>query len=98
MSEFNKIIHQPVRLRIMAALTSLDEDKQLNFVDLRALLKATDGNLGAHLQRLEEEGYIAADKVFMDKKPCTWVRATQNGRNAYRQHVEFLRDIVGDAT
>ena len=80
----------------MAALTSLEEDEQLKFVDLRSLLNATDGNLGAHLQKLEEADYIATEKVFIDRKPCMWVRATAEGTRAYRQHVRFLRDIVGE--
>ncbi len=96
MSEYDKVIHQPIRLRIMAVLTSLEHDAQINFVDLRSLLKATDGNLGAHLQKLEQAGYIAAEKVFIDRKPCTWVRATSEGTRAYQQHVQFLRDIVGE--
>ena len=96
MSEYDKVIHQPIRLQIMAALTSLEADAQLNFVDLRSLVKATDGNLGAHLQKLEEAGYIAADKAFVDRKPCTWVSATAEGIRAYQQHVQFLRGIVGN--
>ncbi len=95
MNEYDKVIHQPVRLQVMAALTSLDADAQLNFVDLRSLLHVTDGNLGAHLQKLEEAGYIASEKVFIDKKPCTWLRATDKGRTAYREHVRFLQSIVG---
>jgi len=97
MDEYDRVIHQPIRLRIMAALMSLEDDEQLNFVDLRSLLNATDGNLGAHLQKLEEAGYIATERVFIDRKPCTWVRATSEGTKAYRQHVQFLRDIVGEA-
>ena len=75
---------------------SLYDDEQLNFVDLRLLVKATDGNLGAHLQKLEEAGYILVEKVFINKKPCTWVRATAEGGRAYEEHVRFLRKIVGE--
>lgn len=96
MNEYDKVIHQPIRLKIMAALTSLEEDEQLKFVDLRSLLNATDGNLGAHLQKLEEANYIATEKVFIDRKPCMWVRVTAEGTRAYRRHVQYLRDIVGD--
>jgi len=95
MNPFDKVIHQPIRLQIMAVLTSLEDDEQLNFVDLRTLLNATDGNLGAHLQKLEEAGYVASEKVFLDRKPCTWLRATAEGLGAYRRHVKFLRDVIG---
>jgi DNA-binding MarR family transcriptional regulator len=97
MDDYDRVIHQPVRLRIMTVLTSLEDDEQLNFVDLRSLLNATDGNLGAHLQKLEDAGYIATEKVFIDRKPCTWVRATPEGTKAYRKHVQYLRDLVGEA-
>ena len=96
MNEYDKVIHQPIRLQIMAALAALEDDEQLNFVDLRSLVNATDGNLGAHLQKLEEAGYIASEKVFIDRKPCTWIRATPEGTGAYHQHVQFLRNIVGE--
>jgi DNA-binding MarR family transcriptional regulator len=96
MDDYDKVIHQPIRLQIMAALTSLEEDEQLNFVDLRLLVKATDGNLGAHLQKLEEAEYIKTEKAFVDRKPRTWVRATSEGTRAYQQHVQFLRNIVGE--
>ena len=95
MDEYDRVIHQPIRLRIMAVLMALNEDEQLNFVDLRRLLNVTDGNLGAHLQKLEEAGYIATEKAFVDRKPCTWVRATLEGKKAYQQHVQYLREIVG---
>ena len=71
------------------------DGEQLNFVDLRALLNVTDGNLGAHLQKLEQAGYIQAEKAFVERKPCTWLRATSDGERAYSEHVQFLRDIVG---
>lgn len=95
MEDYDRVIHQPIRLRLMAALTSLKDDEQLNFTDLRSLLGTTDGNLGAHLEKLEQAGYIETEKVFLNRKPCTWVRASAKGTEAYRKHVQFLRDIVG---
>jgi hypothetical protein len=42
------VIHQPVRLRVMAALTACDPgDEGLDFTQLKKLTGATDGNLGA---------------------------------------------------
>ena len=49
------LIHQPVRLRIMAATAALPPDDRLDFTQLRELLQLTDGNLGAHLQKLEHQ-------------------------------------------
>jgi DNA-binding MarR family transcriptional regulator len=65
MAEFNEIIHQPVRLQIMAALVTLEAGNEVDFTYLRDLLEVTDGNLGAHLYKLEEAGYIAINKTFV---------------------------------
>ena len=94
MAELDKIIHEQARLRIMAALTSLTPDEQADFVYLRNLLKLTDGNLGAHVARLEAAGYVKIRKVFVDRKPRTYIRTTGKGRDAFDEHVAALRDIL----
>ena len=83
MSELNPLIHQPTRLRIMAALTSLDEGDKADFTFLRDLLDLTDGNLSVHLQRLEEAGYAAVEKTFVGRRPKTWIWVTSEGRASF---------------
>lgn len=97
MSAPDEIIHQQVRLRIMATLNALKTGEALEFTRLKAILKATDGNLGAHLVTLENAGYIAMEKDFVAKKPRTRVALTRVGRKAFANHVSYLRDIL-DAT
>ncbi|NMC78504.1 MAG: transcriptional regulator [Chloroflexi bacterium] len=94
MAELNDIIHQPVRLRIMAALVALEPGNEVDFTYLRDLLEVTDGNLGAHLRKLEEAGYIAVNKTFVDRKPRTYVAATAEGRKVFREHVAALEAIL----
>ena len=94
MAELNETIHQPVRLRIMAALVSLDVGNEVDFTFLRDLLKVTDGNLGAHLRRLEEAGYISINKTFVDRKPRTFVAASEAGRKVFQEHVKALEEIL----
>src|SRR5512136_3360064 len=94
MAELNETIHQPVRLRIMAALVALEEGNEVDFSYLRDLLDVTDGNLGAHLRRLEEAGYIAVNKVFVERKPHTYVSATAEGRKVFQEHVAALESIL----
>jgi len=94
MSKIDPIIHQPVRLRMMAALNAIKYDEQMDFVLLRNLLGATDGNLGAHLQKLEEAGYIEIEKKFIGRKPRTLVSASDKGRSAFRSHVQALKAII----
>ena len=94
MPELNETIHQPIRLRIMAALVTLAPDEELDFSTLRKLLDVTDGNLGAHLRKLEEAGYIAVTKVFVERKPRTYVAITSSGRKVFNQHVAALQAIL----
>lgn len=94
MPEFDAIIHQPVRLKVMAALSAVDSGDQLDFTYLRDQLELTDGNLGAHLQKLEEAGYIQVSKVFENRKPKTLVRMSGKGRDAFISHVKALEEIL----
>jgi DNA-binding MarR family transcriptional regulator len=94
MAELNETIHQPVRLRIMAALVTLETGNEVDFAYLRDLLNVTDGNLGAHLRKLEEGGYIAVNKTFVDRKPRTYVSATAAGCKAFKEHVAALESIL----
>ncbi len=94
MKEFNETIHQPVRLRIMAALVILEPGKEVDFSYLRDLLEVTDGNLGAHLRKLEEASYIAVSKTFVNRKPRTYVCVTAKGRKVFNEHVAALELIL----
>jgi len=94
MAELNEIIHQPVRLRIMATLVTLEQNDEVDFTYLRNLLDVTDGNLGAHLRKLEEAGYITVNKTFVERKPRTYVSATAEGRRVFQEHVAALESIL----
>ena len=94
MAHINEIIHQPVRLRIMAIVAALAPEMQITFNHLKDTLDLTDGNLGAHLHKLEEAGYIKITKTFVRNKPQTYVEATQSGREAFAEHSAALREIL----
>ncbi|HKX64114.1 MAG TPA: transcriptional regulator [Rhizomicrobium sp.] len=89
-------IHQPVRLKIMAALKGLPPAEQIEFVRLRKIVDATEGNLGAHIQTLEQAGYIAVEKDFADNKPRTRVKLSKQGRRAFEDYVTYLREIIAE--
>ena len=90
----NEIVHQPVRLKIMAALDTEPEGKPLDFTRLKAVSGATDGNLGAHLGTLEVNGYIRIAKEPVGRRFRTWVAITPDGRRAFRAHVAYLQTIL----
>jgi len=89
------IIHQPIRLKIMAALKALPDQAMLEFVRLKSLIGATEGNLGAHITTLETAGYVVVEKDFIDKRPRTRVALSKSGRRAFADYVAYLNDILG---
>jgi DNA-binding MarR family transcriptional regulator len=94
----DEVVHQPVRLCVMAALTACNpSDEGLDFSHLKKLTGATDGNLGAHLDHLTRAGYVEVSKAFVGRRPRTTVKASVQGRAAFARHVAFLRSIIEGA-
>jgi len=81
--EVDRVIHEPARLALMAVLAACES---ADFVYLRRATSMTQGNLSAHLRRLEEAGYISIEKRFVDDKPNTLCRLTQPGRAAFKEY------------
>jgi DNA-binding MarR family transcriptional regulator len=94
MSGPDEVIHQSTRLKLMATLRGIPPGEMIEFTRLKAILKATDGNLGTHLGALEKAGYIEVAKDFLAKKPRTRVAMTRAGRTAFENHVAYLKDII----
>jgi DNA-binding MarR family transcriptional regulator len=98
MEQPDATIHQPIRLKIMAALKALPKNEQLEFVRLKVFVGATEGNLGAHISTLESAGYVEVNKDFVAKRPRTRVRLSKVGRRAFENYVAYLRDIIDAET
>ncbi|NKB72505.1 MAG: transcriptional regulator [Candidatus Latescibacteria bacterium] len=98
MADLDSLIHQPTRLRVMAALASLVEGERLDFTDLQMRLQLTPGNLTIHIQKLEGAQYLAVEKIFVGRRPKTWIKATEKGREALAQHVLALEEIIRQET
>lgn len=94
MEQPDSSIHQPVRLKIMAALRALPRTEAVEFTRLRAAVGASDGNLGAHLTHLEKAGYVVITKDFYHRKPRTRVTMSGSGRKAFEAYVEYLRELI----
>ena len=95
--ESDEIIHQSLRLKIMAALYAERDAEPLEFARLKAIVQATDGNLGSHLTTLEKAGYVVVEKDFAGRKPRTRLAVTPNGAKAFRRHIAYLRDVLDGA-
>ena len=83
-----------MRLAVCVLLSRYD---RLSFSRFKELTEETDGNLGANLRRLEEEGYLAVTKEFVDRKPVSWYAMTAKGRKALRSHLDVMTRLIAHA-
>jgi DNA-binding transcriptional ArsR family regulator len=97
MGKPDETIHQSLRLKIMAALYAAKDLEPIEFGRLKALVEATDGNLGSHLATLEGAGYVCLEKDFVGKKPRTRAAITRAGSTAFLEHTSYLRGIIDSA-
>jgi DNA-binding MarR family transcriptional regulator len=93
-SSFDPLLLSQARLGIISLLMTRPEAA---FTDLKALLGMTQGNLGTHLQKLEDAGYVAVTKEFVGRKPRTTAKLTEKGREAFLRHVNRLAEIVEES-
>jgi DNA-binding HxlR family transcriptional regulator len=92
--DLNPVIHGKLRLALLSLLTTVEEAE---FTWLRARTGSTDGNLGAQLAKLEEVGYVAVEKKFVQRKPQTIYRMTEAGRKALTEYVQALKQLLGES-
>jgi DNA-binding HxlR family transcriptional regulator len=92
--ELNPVVHGKLRLALLSLLAGVE---QADFTWLRDRTGSTDGNLGAQLLKLEEAGYVAAEKKFVQRKPQTIYRMTEPGRTALSDYVQALKQLLGGA-
>jgi DNA-binding MarR family transcriptional regulator len=88
--KFDKIIHEPTRLRIMMILTGLE---QADFKFLVTTLSLTRGNLNRHIEKLESAGYLKVKRSFKGKVRNTSYQLTQKGSTALTQYWENIDAI-----
>jgi DNA-binding MarR family transcriptional regulator len=90
----NKVFDSRIRLGVMSVLLVNEE---INFNDLKELLKVTDGNLASHLANLEENGYIKVRKGFIGRKTNTTYSITKAGEKAFKEHLGGLENMIRGA-
>ncbi|HLY68614.1 MAG TPA: transcriptional regulator [Puia sp.] len=90
----NKVFDSRIRLGVMSVLLVNEE---INFNDLKELLKVTDGNLASHLANLEDNGYIKVRKGFIGRKTNTTYSITKTGEKAFKEHLGGLENMIRGA-
>jgi DNA-binding MarR family transcriptional regulator len=88
---FEDIVHQPNRLGI---LMILHEAGRADFTFLKGALGLTDGNLGRHLDALEQAGLVTLTKGFEGRRPRTWARLSPAGRKALNAEIVAMRTLL----
>lgn len=89
--QFDRLIHERIRLGIVSALAVND---RLTFNDLKALLRTTDGNLSVHARKLEEAEYVLCTKSFEGRTPRTEFRLTAAGRRALEKYLNHMEALI----
>jgi DNA-binding transcriptional ArsR family regulator len=87
----DRLIHERVRLALVSALASQDA---LTHNELKAQLRTSDGNLSVHARKLEEAGYVAAEKRFEGRVPRTRYRLTERGRRAFERYLAHMEALI----
>ena len=67
-----------------------------DFNGLKSILEVTDGNLASHLKALEKENYISVMKQFIDRKPNTRYLVTDEGKSAFKKHINALEELISN--
>lgn len=87
----DRIIHEPARYLIMTNLYVVDS---MDFVFLKNQTGMTQGNLGAHLLKLEKVGYINIKKKFVERKPRTILAISEKGKEAFEKYKAELKNML----
>lgn len=88
---YDKVLENRIRLQIMSVLMVNEE---YDFNSLKELLDLTDGNLASNLKALEKVKYLEVIKSFIDRKPNTRYRSTEVGRQAFKNHLKALEQLI----
>jgi DNA-binding transcriptional ArsR family regulator len=94
-ANIDRIIHEPARLMILSLLYVVESG---DFTFLMRQTGLTWGNLSSHMSKLEAAGYIEVEKEFVGRKPRTMLRLTDEGRAAFQEYVQSMKQVFEDLT
>lgn len=90
-TELDRVIHEPGRLMIAALLYAVERS---DFLYLQHETGMNKGTLSSHISRLEEARYIEVTKTYRGKVPQTLLRLTPEGRKAFEDYREKLKNAL----
>ena len=89
--ELDRVLHQPIRTRIMAYLAS---SQSCDFNTVKKLFNLSDGHMTTHMRELLDSGYVKMEKPMVDGKVKTVYFITDEGKAAFTRYVEMLREVL----
>lgn len=87
----DRLIHEPSRSVILTILSVVES---ADFLYLLRETGLTKGNLTVHLSKLEAAGYIKIEKTYRGKLPLTLCSLTEEGKLAFENYRQMLRDFL----
>ena len=88
----DRVVHEPARLVVLALLSAA---RSADFLYLLRETGTTRGNLSSHMAKLEQAGYVAVEKKFVDRIPRTLYHLTDAGREAFETYRRSLLVALG---
>ena len=86
--DLEKILFNPIRLRIISFLISVDS---ASFNKLIEISGATKGNISVQIKKLNEEGLIKVKKQFKENYPLTLCSITSKGKKWFEIFFKELK-------
>jgi DNA-binding MarR family transcriptional regulator len=87
----DELLLSKIRLAVIGQLVNA---QWVTFSELQQSIEATNGNLGAHIGKLVEAGYLKEEKRFEGRRPQSRYQLTRVGRSALTRHVAALQALI----
>jgi DNA-binding MarR family transcriptional regulator len=87
----DEVLLSRIRLEVIGQLVNA---RWVTFSELAQHIEATNGNLGAHIARLVDTGYVKEEKRFEGRRPQSRYSLTKAGRAALLEHVATLKALA----
>ncbi len=91
LENLDRTVHSIARLMILTFLYVVEEG---DMAFLLAQTRLTWGNLSANIKKLKDAGYVDVSKSFVDNRPQTWVKLTDEGRAAYQEYRSNMLEVL----
>ena len=86
--ELEKLLFNPVRLKILSFLFSVEN---ASFKKLVEVSEATKGNISVQIKKLEDAGLIKVRKKFEGNYPLTLCKITSKGQTSFNVFLKSLQ-------